>query len=380
MQLLHTITSIFGGHRNRIVFILGLVLAMFAVFVLSVQTSNAAECFYYSEDVGFVCDGRLDPTPAQFKQPDLMEDSFLDRVVYAYMEDNINVYPEPSLAAPPLYNVGEGFLYITIQGEVSSEGQHWYRINPGEYALAEEIRLVTASEFRGMEIATQPERPFGWIVQEVRPSREPGGEPYPDFAKLNRLDFFQVYDASLSEDGWMWYMIGGDRWIRQTQVSLLDVDETPEEVGNDEYWVEVDLYEQTFAAYEGPRMVYAGLISSGLNRWPTEEGLFQVWSRFLQTKMSGAEGKEDYYFVEDVPYTMYFDRRNEIALHGAYWHDRYGYKHSHGCVNMPVRDAEWVYYWSVEGPSDLWVWVHTSDPEQYFDKHGSGGESGLEGF
>jgi lipoprotein-anchoring transpeptidase ErfK/SrfK len=65
---------------------------------------------------------------------------------------------------------------------------------------------------------------------------------------------------------------------------------------------------------------------------------------------------------------MYFDRVNEIALHGAYWHDRFGYKHSHGCVNMPPLDAEWVYYWSADGPNDLWVWVHTSEPNHYFDK------------
>jgi lipoprotein-anchoring transpeptidase ErfK/SrfK len=113
-------------------------------------------------------------------------------------------------------------------------------------------------------------------------------------------------------------------------------------------------------------MVYAGLVSSGLNRWPTYEGLFQVFSSYYQAKMSGAEGKVDYYFIEDVPYTMYFDRKNEIALHGAYWHDRYGYKHSHGCVNMPPRDAEWVYYWSDGAPNDLWVWVHTSEPMEYF--------------
>jgi lipoprotein-anchoring transpeptidase ErfK/SrfK len=115
-------------------------------------------------------------------------------------------------------------------------------------------------------------------------------------------------------------------------------------------------------------MVYAGLVSSGLNRWPTYEGLFQVFSRHLQIRMSGAEGQVDYYNIEDVPYTMYFDRTNEIALHGAYWHDRYGYKHSHGCVNMPPRDAEWIYYWSANAPSDLWVWVHTSNPNHYFDR------------
>ena len=73
----------------------------------------------------------------------------------------------------------------------------------------------------------------------------------------------------------------------------------------------------------------------------------------------------DYYVVEDVPHTMYFNV--DIALHGAYWHDRFGYKHSHGCVNMPLRDAEWVYFWSENAPNDLWVWVHTSDPMNYFE-------------
>jgi hypothetical protein len=362
---------------NRTIAIIGGVLALSMALLLIAQPAIAGDCFYYSDDVGFVCDGRMDATPEQFEEPDLPEESLLDRVLYAYMEDNINIYPEPNLAVPPLYNVGEGFLYVTIHGEVDVGGQHWYTINPGQYALAEDIRLVTVSDFHGVEISVQPERPFGWIVQEVRPSREPAGEPDPEFEKLHRLDFFQVYDATIDEDGWIWYHIGGNRWIRQTQVSLLDVDRPPEEVGDGEYWVEVDLYEQTFAAYEGPRMVYAGLISSGLNRWPTEEGIFQVWSRHTQTPMSGAEGKVDYYNIEDVPFTMYFDRRNEIALHGAYWHDRYGFKHSHGCVNMPVRDAEWVFNWSAEASTDLWVWVRTSDPSGYFEKYGDGVEGAL---
>lgn len=332
-----------------------------------VRPADAGRCFFYSEDVGIVCDGRVKPDPDQFETPDSIDDTLLEYVSYAYMEDNINIYPEPSLSAPPLYNVGEGFLYVTIQGVVEAEGHKWYIINPGEYALADGIRLVETPEFRGVEITVQPERPFGWIVQEVVPSSVPGGEPNPEFAKLERLSFFQVFDATMDEDEWVWYQIGGDRWIRQTQVSLVDVHDPPEEVGEDEFWVEIDLYEQTFAAYEGERMVYASLVSSGLNRWPTYEGLFQVWSRFLHTNMSGAEGKVDYYSVEDVPYTMYFDQRNEIALHGAYWHDRYGFKHSHGCVNMPPRDAEWVYYWSADAPNDLWVLVHTSEPTTYFE-------------
>ena len=215
----------------------------------------------------------------------------------------------------------------------------------------------------------QPERPFGWMIVDYWYSLTPGAEVDESLPKLPRYTFFEVFDAVEAEDGWIWYNIGRGRWIRQTYVSVIDVTPRPEEVGPDEFWVEVDLYEQSFTAYEGDRMVYAGLVSSGLNRWPTYEGLFQVEQRFTKTKMSGAEGKVDYYFVEDVPHTMYFDMKNEIALHGAYWHDRFGYKHSHGCVNMPPRDAEWIFNWSAEAPTDLWVFVHTSDPTSIFERY-----------
>ena len=88
-----------------------------------------------------------------------------------------------------------------------------------------------------------------------------------------------------------------------------------------------------------------------------------------KNKMSGREGKADYYYLEDVPWIMYFNK--DMALHGAYWHDRFGYQHSHGCVNLSPLDAKWLFDWTspayVEGeevvyPSEAepgtWVWVH----------------------
>lgn len=353
------------GRLAKLFFFLSLVVGVFFFVVTSVYASR---CFYYSDEIGYVCDGRVDSTPQQFEEPVQREDSFLNYVHYVYVEDNINVYNSPSMASPVVYNVGNGYLYATIHGQVVNEDITWYKLNQDEYVRAEDVVPVESSDFHGVEITVQPERPFGWIVENVTPSDEPDGEPNEAYAEMTRFTFFEVYDAQIGEEDWLWYNIGGGRWIRQTYVSLVDVNHRPEDVGANEYWVEVDLYEQTFAAYEGDRMVYAGLVSSGLNRWPTREGIFQVWSRYTQNKMSGAEGEIDYYYIEDVPYIMYFDRLNEIALHGAFWHDRYGYKHSHGCVNMPPLDAEWVFYWSAEGPNDLWVWVHTSEPHHYFDK------------
>jgi hypothetical protein len=297
-----------------------------------------------------------------FDEPASFDDSLFGKVVYGRLVDNANIYPQPSRTMAPVRNVGDGFLYASLNYWEVVNGETWYQINSGEYVHEDDFTPIDASDFQGVTVKRQPERPFGWIVQDVQPSSQPGGEPDLKFDEIPRFTFFEVFEVKETGDGWLWYRIGDGRWIRQTYVSIVDVSPRPAEVGPGEFWTEVDLYEQTFAAYQGNQMIYATLISSGLNRWPTREGLWQVWSRFEQYKMSGAEGQVDYYFLEDVPYIMYFDDLMGIALHGTYWHDRFGYKHSHGCVNMPILDAEWVFNWSSEAPNDLWVWVHTSDP------------------
>ncbi|HNS39183.1 MAG TPA: L,D-transpeptidase [Promineifilum sp.] len=343
------------------------ILAGIGLLVVNQSASAAASCYFLSSDVGYVCD--TNPPPRPFAEPPPRPDSILRGRSYGRLADNIDIYSEPSMSSEIVRNAGDGYLWHSIEDIANNkdEGRLWYKIMPGEWVRAEDIKLGTPSTFTGVQVLVQPKRPFGWMLVDFQYSDAPGAEPNPNAIKLPRYTFVEVYDAVAADDGWVWYDIGLGRWMNQQYLSLIEVDPRPEGVGPDDYWVEIDLYEQNFAAYEGDRMVYAGLVSSGLNRWPTYEGLFQVWERHLETMMTGAEGKVDYYVNEDVPHTMYFDF--DIALHGAYWHDRFGYKHSHGCVNMPLRDAEWIYFWSENAPTDLWVWVHTSDPHDYFERY-----------
>ena len=350
----------------RVVRTIFIIAALLAVYFLRVSPTEAADCSRYLLPGSATCNTESKPDHLTFVSPETIDDSLFGRRVYARLADNANVYPEPSRGVAPVRNVGDGFLYATVNSWEKVNGETWYQINFGEYVHEDEIQPVAVSDFQGVQVLRQPERPFGWVVQDVQPSRQPDGEPSLSFEELPRSTFFEIYDAVIGLDDWIWYEIGDGRWVRQTFVSIVNVSPRPDDVGPNDFWTEVDLYEQTFAAYEGDQMVYATLISSGLNRWPTREGLFQVWERFGEYKMSGAEGKVDYYFLEDVPYIMYFDQLNSIALHGTYWHDRYGFKHSHGCVNMPILDAEWVFNWSAEASNDLWVWVHTSDPNDSF--------------
>jgi L,D-transpeptidase catalytic domain len=112
--------------------------------------------------------------------------------------------------------------------------------------------------------------------------------------------------------------------------------------------IEINLSWQWLTAYEGGTPVFGTAVSTGVDGYDTPTGEFAIeWMQEWET-MAG----EDYY-LEDVPYVMYF--ADYLAIHGAYWHDNFGEPMSHGCVNLPVWAAEWLYDWASIGTP---VWIH----------------------
>lgn len=107
-------------------------------------------------------------------------------------------------------------------------------------------------------------------------------------------------------------------------------------------WIDVDLTNQMVYAYEGDAIVNSFLVSTGTSMTPTVTGKFKIWIKLRKTDMSGPG-----YYLPDVPYTMYFYKG--YGLHGTYWHSNFGTPMSHGCVNLSIPDAEWLYYWASEG-------------------------------
>jgi hypothetical protein len=290
------------------------------------------------------------PTPDAMRVP-YQEDVVWTRA-YRRMVGDVTIYDAPN--GNPIGFLGAGYNYVTV---VSAQ-DGFVQINYGQWVPEEQITWADVSEFSGVEILTQPKRPFAWMLAEARPSRYPGGEPDENADMIERYSLMNIYGVEYV-DGWEWYLVGPNKWVQQIRVAKVKARPRPEGVGPDDHWVAVDLYEQTVVAYEGDQMVFASLISSGLPRWGTREGLFQIYERHEATRMSGAAGQPDFYFIEEVPYVMYFD--GDIALHGTYWHDRFGYRQSHGCVNLSIMDAWWFFEWTKEeGYQNAWVYVYSS--------------------
>jgi len=238
-----------------------------------------------------------------------------------------------------------------------------YMIKPGAWMTANDIvRIGSVPPFQGVTLSHTPDTPFGWVLSylssgPVETKRTPGYQ-VDDYTghTLNNHDIIQVYaEEKVGEDEW--YMVGPEEWVHQKVVARVIPNTTPPEGVPGDRWIEINLYEQTVSVYDTGELVYATLIASGLEPLWTRPGLFQIYEKYEMTPMRGsfAADRSDAYYLEDVPWTMYFDQAR--ALHGAYWRANLGFPQSHGCVNMSVGDSRWIFDWA-----DIGDWIYVWDP------------------
>lgn len=117
---------------------------------------------------------------------------------------------------------------------------------------------------------------------------------------------------------------------------------------SDRKWIEIRLRSQRLLAWEGDRMVRAVIVSTGKHATPTPKGTFAVQTKLRYARMQGAD-----YDISNVPYVMYY--YGGYGIHGADWHRNFGRQVSHGCTNVAVDHARWLFKWaSVGTPVVVW--------------------------
>ncbi len=191
--------------------------------------------------------------------------------------------------------------------------------------------------------------------------------PGTEFEKIGSLRTGMVLKISKTVEtaSSTWYKIGFDEWVRYPErmkgdwyvnsdyvrvVSAESSSKTAGIVENIDKKIIVDRSEQMIYAYEGDTLFMKQSVSTGKQGNLTPRGNFaissKVPSRYMQGPLPGISDQE--YDLPGVPWTMYFNEYG-AALHGAYWHDKFGQQWSHGCVNLPVDKAEVLYEWADVG-------------------------------
>lgn len=212
----------------------------------------------------------------------------------------------------------------------------------------------------GIEFLRTPSQSFGWVLPfapNILTKSTPGYAQ--DDYTANSLDPYQVvqvYTSTLVNNE-EWLLVAPDEWVERRFIGKVTPTSNPPPGVENGRWIEVNLLEQTLSVYDQDKLVYATLVATGSDPFFTKPGLFQIQKKLDSTTMSGSfeADRSDYYYLEDVPWTMYYDHAR--ALHGAYWRTAFGYPQSHGCVNLSPADSHWLYNWANVGD-----WVYVWDP------------------
>ncbi|MCX5864523.1 MAG: L,D-transpeptidase, partial [Deltaproteobacteria bacterium] len=193
-------------------------------------------------------------------------------------EDFVPVYAQPQDEAAglsPVRVTRKGFMWVSLSDPrpVMVDGQSWYKINEREYMRADKLRLAKPSGFQGVMVPRDFDKKFAWMIFHTRVSPGPGVPPVEeeDPAVVPARSLVIVHEIQEAEQR-KWCRIGTGVWVPHSRLAMVIKSKRPEGVGGTERWIEVNITEQTLSAYEGDQLVFATMISSGDERYPTIKG------------------------------------------------------------------------------------------------------------
>jgi hypothetical protein len=329
---------------------------------------------WYEVDGGYLCIGRgaaLSSDVAQHPRWRPQVSPALDagmpyryavtRGATAVLRRAPGVVLDDDLAETPSVRRLSAGMYVALDRLVRAQsGRAWWRTQSQGHVPAGALRMVEAPRFHGVVLGDEVRLPLAFVIAEgARFYRPHEGREVLD-AHAPRLSWHAV----LADEG-PWIATDDGRRLRRREVQVVRAHAPPDDLGVDERWIDVNLDGQFLVAFEGPRPVYATLVSTGRPyaagaHFETVQGLYRIQQKHVSATMDG-ESATGRYSIEDVPWTQYF--YGSFALHGTFWHSGFGRVHSHGCVNLAPDDARWLFYFTSPTLFDGWHGVYTTPDE-----------------
>ncbi len=251
---------------------------------------------------------------------------------------------------------------------------------PKEFILVHDPKV----EFQGVWLNAPGETrhlPLGWITNPHQwkytfddtgggtSAASPAAETHERMHRHEHVDRFTIVQLTgrkeVVDDKTYWETAEG-WWMRDMDGTVTNPGPPPKGLAPGEKWIDVNLGLQSLVAFAGDKPVFATIISSGRHNdddpakdHRTRPGEFAIREKHISATMDNDTATDGPYSIEDVPWIMYFD--GSTALHGAFWHSRFGHERSHGCVNMTPHDAHELFGWVGPKLPDGWHGVHATD-------------------
>ena len=229
-----------------------------------------------------------------------------------------------------------------------------------------------------LPVRVYPPQPFirdvgewGFWGEVSQPFTEAYANPDPQSGKVYRFYGGTVYHVVDSfEDGAAtgWYKVFDEfpptdpthQWVLARDVRRIPRAEmSPIHPFAGKKHIEVDLDKQRLTCYEGSRIAFTTLVASGLGRvegdaeldLATHTGEANVLLKQASRHMSnrpypdGPPLAGEIFDLPGIPWNCFFDLSG-TAIHGTYWHNDFGIRRSHGCLNVSCAVARWIYRWA----------------------------------
>jgi hypothetical protein len=252
----------------------------------------------------------------------------------------------------PVYNApaGEKTRVLSSGSEVRAfriidfEGGSYTQIAAFEYVDADALwyrgHRSWSTHWEGLQLAKETKFPYAVFTDLEVPLFANSGETEltKSIGLKHRYEHESVLEmASVGAKNFARVKAG---WFLVTEGAVVVEEEPrPKDVPPGLPWVLIDISDQTLVGYDASdELVFLTLISGG-KRNPTVTGNFGLTRKYRYSTMAGNMFGEDYR-VDDVPWAQFF--YHGYAIHGAFWHDKFGYRASHGCVNVAPADAMWL--------------------------------------
>jgi len=239
---------------------------------------------------------------------------------------------------------------FALLGAYEHEGRAFGLTTDFDLIALDRTRLVRPSAFHGIELQGSGGLRVGFHVRGALSTWEllPNGQ----FRPQGELREKRAFELTGSEERDAMIETSEGFWVPRAALRILEPRSSfPSFAVGDRKWIDISIRDQALVAYEGPRAVFATLVSTGrgeLGDPDTEQatvrGTFMIFDKSVSSTMDGEEDRADSFDLRDVPFVQYFHKG--FALHGAYWHDEFGRARSHGCVNLAAQDAARLFEWT----------------------------------
>jgi len=311
----------------------------------------------------FICEQDITASaemPAGTPQPPVRDGSSLPHT-YAFVAfDGTRAYARPRDYDADEYveAYGEGFGLVLLR-RAHHDGLTFFQTRRGLWVERGNLRFASGSAFSGVTLGDDAPLDVAFVRRNhARVYARPGGRVV---RRAGQRDVVHVAE----EVSRAFVRLTDDTFMRKADLHRAISSPRPEEVGPNERWIDVDVEQQVMIAYEGDQARFVTLVSTGRRQatHQTPLGNHRIWVKLATSDMDDLERTdvERNYSIESVPWVQYFEGSN--GFHTAFWHDDFGRRRSHGCVNLSPADARWLFSFTEPALPAGWYAILPTDQD-----------------